>query len=137
MGIFWLIRDRPASKMIRKFSFLGILLTMLFEGNIESLTFYSFGEMSLFYSANFMHRFINVFIVFFQLIITIFAVGSVFCFKFLYRTLIFYFVEDKKNNSLGILCQTVDNGVICLLFGIIHQILFARPQLQLMVLLSL
>jgi hypothetical protein len=110
--------------MIRKFSFLGILMLMIFEGNVESLTYYSIGEMTLFFSSNLQHRFINVFIVYFQLITTIFSVGSPLLFKFHYRRLIFYFIEDKRNNIFGILCQTVDNGIICLLFGIVHQILF-------------
>jgi hypothetical protein len=135
--LFKIVSRRPASRLIRTFSFFGVLITMIFEGNIESLTYYSIGEMNLFFSADFRHRLINIFITVFQFIITIVAVGSVLFFKYHYRRLIFYFIEDKRNNGLGVLCQTVDNGIICMLFGIAHQILFSRPQLQLFVLLFL
>jgi hypothetical protein len=137
LGLFKLVKNRPASRLIRKFSFFGLFIPMVFEGNIEWLTYYSIGEMTLFFSASLQHRLINVFIVFFQLIVTMISVGSVLLFKYHYRRLIFYFIEDKRNNGLGVLCQTVDNGIICMLFGIAHQVLFARPQLQLFVLLFL
>lgn len=93
--------------------------------------------MSLLFSANLQHKIINILIIGFQLTVTILAVGSVLFLKVHYKRIISYLIEDKRINHLGMFCQTVDSGVICLLFGIIHQILFSKPQSQLLALLFL
>jgi hypothetical protein len=40
-GIFYVLREKPISRLVRKYSFFGIFFFMLLDGNVESITYFT------------------------------------------------------------------------------------------------
>ena len=89
------------SKYIRKYAFYGILLFIIYEGNIEQFAFYFFSECKNLFSFNFSHKIANVLMIYFFFFLIIFSVGGLLFFTFHYRKLVKYFLEDSKENNMG------------------------------------
>ena len=101
---FWIFRalfNYRISKLIRKYSFYGILLFIIYEGNIEQLAFYFFRECKNLFSFNFSHKMANVFMIYFFFLIIVFSVGGLLFFFFHYKKLIKYFLEESKESNMG------------------------------------
>ena len=61
--------------------------------------------------------------VYFFFLLIVFAVGGLVWFKFHYKKLLKYFMEDSKNTSLqAILFESFERSIFPLLFGCIHAI---------------
>jgi hypothetical protein len=90
-SLFHLTKNHPFSKIFRKYYFFGILLFMFFEGNIEQYCFYFFEEFSLFFSANFTHKLMNIFLLLFFFVTVFMCVGSYIWFKAYYEKKAKYF----------------------------------------------
>lgn len=135
--LFTMLYRWPASRFFRKFSFAGILLIMLCEGNVEQLTFYFLGELLAFYSLSTHHKFINAVVVFFYFTIFFTAVGSAWWFRYHYRKNAKYFMEESRVNLTSLWSSTVERGVICISCGVAHQILMSQPNIQLIVLIAI
>ena len=110
---------------------------MIFDGNIEELTFFTFSQFRCFFSRSVYHKFLNVFIVivFSLTIIIVFALPL--WFKFHYGRKSRYLFEEQSTNILVIVSTMVDRGIICVLFGLAHQLLLSYPNLQISILIFL
>lgn len=107
---------------------------MLCEGNIEQFSFYIFGEFTTFFSANFQHKIVNCAILFFFMMVIFCSFAFYIWLWSLPRCRVSYFTENIKVRLNGLLSYTIDRGVICVLFGAIHQLLLYKPNLQLLAL---
>ena len=122
------------SKIFRKYSFFGILIIMVMEGNIEQFTFYLLGELTIFFSACFTHRIVNIFIVFFFYLVFTTGFAIFIFFKICYKKHLNKFIENSKANWVGMIGYTIDRGVICIIFGAAHQLLLSLPDYQILTL---
>lgn len=82
---FRLLFNYPISKFIRKYYFLGILLLLIFEGNIEEITFYIFAELKSFFTLTFKHKIFNVFILFAFFVVVLMCFDFYLLSKYHYR----------------------------------------------------
>lgn len=122
--VFRALFNYRISKFIRKYSFYGILLLIVYEGNIEQFTFYFFSECQLLFSANFTHKLSRCFMLFFFFFLLIFSVGGLTWFWFHYKKLVKYFMEDCQIISLeAIFLESLERSVFPLLFGCVHAVL--------------
>ena len=94
--VFKMLFNYRISKYIRKYSFYGILLFIVCEGNIEQFAFYFFSECRNLFSVNFSHKMANVLMIYFFFFVILFAVGGMLWIFYHYRKLIKYFLEDSK-----------------------------------------
>lgn len=92
--------NHKISKFIRKYSFYGILLLVIYEGNVEQFSFYFFTECRNLFSINFKHKLVRIFMLLFFFLLLVFTVGGLVWFKFHYKKLVKYFMEDSKTTSL-------------------------------------
>jgi hypothetical protein len=123
------------SKYLRKYSFYGLLFLVVFEGNIEQFSFYFFTECSYLFSASLRHKFVNIFIIFFFFVMLVFAVGGLAWFRFHYRSMLKYFMEDSKKVRLrSILCESLERSAFPLLFGSVHALFIHDLAVQTVVL---
>ena len=98
--LFKMLFNYRISKYIRKYSFYGILLLIVYEGNIEQFSFYFFSECRNLFSRTWAHKMSRVLMLYFFFFLIIFAVGGLVWFKFHYKKLVKYFMEDQKETSL-------------------------------------
>lgn len=91
----------------------------------------------LFFSADVKHKLVNSFILIVGLLTLLFSVLGILYFKQTYKKKICYLIDEKKNNNLGIFCHIIDSGVICFMFGAIHQASIKSPNLQILLLILL
>jgi hypothetical protein len=91
------------SKLFRKYSFLGIFLVIVFEGNVEQFTFYFFQDCQNLFSATAVHKLGNVFMIFFFFATVAFSVGGLLWFRITYKKLVKYFIEEYKKVRLYLL----------------------------------
>jgi hypothetical protein len=132
--LFKIFFHKPISLLFRKFEFWGILLIMMFEGSIENLTFFSLAEFKAFFSACFKHKLLNlsILLLFFLLLFTV--IGLLFWAKFHYGQRVKYLLDESQSKLPVIWGIIIDRGIICVLFGSVHQLLINAPNLQLFVL---
>ena len=90
--VFRLLFNYRLSKYIRKYSFSGMLLLIIYEGNVEQFSFYFFNECKTLFSLNFSHKLANVALIFFFFFLIVFCVGGLLWFTFNYRKLVKYFL---------------------------------------------
>ena len=90
--VFKLLFNYRLSKYIRKYSFSGMLLFIIYEGNVEQFSFYFFNECRTLFSLNFSHKLANVALIFFFFFLIVFCVGGLLWFTFNYRKLVKYFL---------------------------------------------
>jgi len=133
--LFLLFKKYKASKIIKKFSISGFILLLIFSGNIEYLTFFVFREFECFFSTDFVHKIVNLFIVLFFFLVIFVSISLLFWCKPIYKKLIKYMTAEYQSNMNGIIAKTVDQGIVCLLFGATHGILLNFPKIQLFTLL--
>jgi hypothetical protein len=132
--LFRIFFHYPISKMFRKYYFLSVLLFMFFSGNIEQFSFYFFQELLLFFSAGIAHKIANV-VLLFLLYFTIFmCIGCYFWTKSYYKKHARYFIDNYGLKLMGLICCSIDNGLMCLCFGAIHSLLLPFPRAQLIML---
>lgn len=122
------------SRIFRKYFFTGILLLMISEGNIQQFIFYILSELLLFYSGNLKHKMVNLFIIGFLFSIIFVTLACFFWFRAYYCRKVRYLIEQSKSSLIGIVCSSIDRGLICLIFGVAHRILLNFPNAQLLVL---
>lgn len=84
-GTFQLLRARPVSRMVRKYSFCGIFFIMLLDGNVESITYFTMRELRIFFSANPAHKITNILILYFYFTVCFICVGSLLWMRCIYR----------------------------------------------------
>ena len=99
-GAFKLLFNFRISKYIRKYAFAGILLFIIYEGNIEQFAFYFFTECKNLFSFNFPHKIANVLMIYFFFILIVFSVAGLLFFTYHYRKLVKYFMEDSKETNM-------------------------------------
>ena len=88
------------SKYLRKYSFYGTFLCVIFEGNVEQFAFYFFSECRNLFSFNFEHKLANVFMIYFFFLVLVSSIGGFLWFFFHYKKLVKYFLEDSEKASL-------------------------------------
>ena len=93
---FRILFNYRISKNIRKYAFYGILLPIVYEGNVQQFSFYFFTECMNLFSCNVIHKLANVYMIFFFFLLMVFSVGGLLFFTFNYGKLIKYFLEDSK-----------------------------------------
>lgn len=94
--LFRALFNHRISIYLRKYSFYGIFLLIVYEGNVESFTFFFFNECKNLFSANFYHKMANVFMIYFFFLLVVFSVGGLVFFYYHYRKMAKYFMEDCK-----------------------------------------
>ena len=122
--LFRLLFNFRISRLIRKYSFYGVLVFIMFEGNVEQFAFYFFAECRLLYSATPLHKLGRVFMLlfFFPLLVSSFC-GITLSLVY-YKKLVKYFMEDcRKVSLLAILLESLEKGIFPLLFGSVHALL--------------
>jgi hypothetical protein len=125
------------SKHLRKYSLWGIALALVFEGNFEQFAFYFFAECRTLFSASLAHRLANVFLLYFFFAMLVFAVGGLVWFRFWYRKLLKYFLEDSRKRRLAAVAfESLERAVFPLLFGAAHALLLDNLLVQTAVLAS-
>jgi hypothetical protein len=110
------------SVVLRKYCFGATLVWMYFDGNLEQLTFYFFGETTNLFSFRLFDKLYNFFVVLFG-----FAVLFTFClflwWRYSYGRKSKYFLETNPLLFSGFCAMGFDRGVICFLFGTTHYFL--------------
>lgn len=84
------------SSVFRKYCFKLMFLFMLFEGSIENLTFYFFGETQNFFSRNFRHKLLNLQLVFTFFVIMLYVFGALLWLRYHYQKNVRYFLKEYK-----------------------------------------
>lgn len=135
--LFQVFYNQPVSLFFRKFSLWGLAFIMIFDGNIEELTFFTFSQFRCFFSRSIYHKFLNVFIVIIFSLTSIIVFALPLWFKFHYGRKSRYLFEEESTNILVILSTMVDRGIICVLFGVVHQLFLGYPNLQISILIFL
>ena len=80
------------SKIFRKYSMKGIILLMIFDGNIEQFSFYLVGEMNSFFSFSFKQKIGNIFVLLFSFLLVFASTTIYLWFKIIYKKLSSYFI---------------------------------------------
>ena len=133
--IFRLLFNYRISKYLRKYSFYGIFLFLVYEGNVEQFAFYFFTECRNLFSANFSHKIANVVIVYFFFLMVVFSVGGLLFFTFNYRKLVKYFLEDSKESNIeAVVIESLERSIYPLVFGCTHALFIDNLALQTIVL---
>ena len=133
--LFRLLFHHRFSLYLRQYSLVGVFLIIVCEGNVEQFSFYFFMECRNFFSASLSHRLANVFLVFFFFVVVTFAVGGLVWFRYHYKKLVKYLVDDYRCLSLYLLClETLEKSTYPLLFGAVHALLRDTLALQSVVL---
>ena len=130
-GTFHLIKSRPVSRLIRKYSFSGIFFFMLLDGNFESLTYFTMKQLRIFFSADSVHKITNILLLYFYFAVCFICVGSLLWMRCIYKSRIVYLLENRRESNLGLTCYIIDNGLIAVIFGTLHQLLLTYPNAQL------
>jgi hypothetical protein len=91
---FRLLFNYRVSLLFRKYSFYGLLILIVYEGNMEQFSFYFFSECENLFSASLSHKLSNTFMLFFFFLAVVFAIGGLIWFKVYYRKLVKYFTEE-------------------------------------------
>ena len=121
--------------MIKKYSLYGILLLIVFEGNIEQFSFYFFSECRLLYSATVVHKIGRYFMLLLFFFMLIFSVCGLTLFFVHYKKLIKYFMEDySRNTFMAILFESLEKSMFPLLFGAVHALFIDNPFIQTIIL---
>ena len=97
--LFYRLFNYRISKYFRKYSFYGIFMLMVYEGNVEQFAFYFFSECKSLFSLNFSHKIANVLLIYFFFFVIVFSVGGLFMLFYHYRKLSKYFMEDSKETN--------------------------------------
>ena len=135
LWLFKALFNYRISKYIRKYAFYGILLFIIYEGNIEQFAFYFFRECQNLFSFNFSHKISNVLMIYFFFLLIVFSVGGLLFFTFHYKKLIKYFLEDSKESNMGaVLFQSLERAIFPLAFGCVHALLLQHLFIQTIVL---
>lgn len=90
--IFNLLFNHRVSLLLRKYSFYGTLLFIIYEGNVESFAFYFFAECKNLFSADLIHKIANVLMIYFFFLLIIFVIGGMLWFTYHYKKLTKYFI---------------------------------------------
>ena len=98
--IFRALFNYRISKYVRKYAFYGILLLIIYEGNVEQFTFFFFNECRNLFSLNIQHKLANVFMIYFFFLMLVFSVGGLLFFTFNYRKLVKYFLDDSETVNI-------------------------------------
>lgn len=91
--LFKMLFNYRLSLLFRKYSFYGLLLVIVYEGNMEQFSFYFFLEIQELFGLSIWHKVANAFLVLFFFVAVVFAVGGLIWFKVYYRRLVKYFTE--------------------------------------------
>lgn len=132
--IFKLLFNYRVSLILRKYSFYGTLLFIIYEGNIESFAFFFFAECQNLFSANFIHKMANVFMIYFFFLLMVFVIGGMLWVTFHYRKLTKYFVEDFTPSISSVVLESMERSIFPLLFGCVHILLKDNRPMQAVVL---
>lgn len=127
--------NRRVSLYLRKYSFSGIIILMIYEGNMENFSFYFFEEMKNLFSRNITHKVGKIFMLYFFFIAVVFTFGGLLYLKFHYRRLVKYFTEEyRKTTPYVLMIEAFEKSIFPLLFGAIHSLLIDNLVLQTVVL---
>lgn len=122
---------RPISQLFRKFSLWAVLLIMMFDGNIEQMTFFTFSEFRLFFSKCFRHKLLNTLILFFFFLLMFTVFGLLPWGKFHYKKKVKHLLDASKAKPQLLWGTTFDRGILCFIFGAVHFLFLNLPNLQL------
>jgi hypothetical protein len=120
------INDK-VSVLLRKYCFLGIILLMLCDGNIEQFTFFIICEFKALFSFTFTQKLGNSFIIFFSFIVYIGSTALYFILWIHYKKNVKYFINDTQISLTGLSSYTLDKGFFCCILGVVHSILLEQP----------
>jgi hypothetical protein len=85
LTLFKLTEDYKISLLFRQFSFVGFLITMLFEANIEIWTFDFFAQLLLLAESRFAEKILISLCFFFYFFVFLYSVGGIMLFFVVYR----------------------------------------------------
>lgn len=87
---------------------------------MEEFTFYALLELKLFFSATFLHKWVNALLAAFWFAVIFFSFAVLpFCF-FCYGRKIKYLMEDFRPMTLSLIAASIDSGAVPLVSGFIH-----------------
>ena len=92
--LFYLCFKSPISLEFRKFSLWAIIFIMMFDGNIENLTFFTLSEFKTYFSSCFNHKVINVFILLLFFLLIFVAFGILKWGKFYYKKKVKFLLDE-------------------------------------------
>ena len=119
--LFRLLFNFRVSRLIRKHSLWGVIIFIIFEGNVEQFAFYFFSECRLLYSATTVHKLGRSFMLLFFFFLLVSSVCGLTLFLVHYKKLVKYLMEDcRKVSLLAILLESLEKSVFPLLFGCVH-----------------
>jgi len=114
--------NHPASKFFRKFDFLAFFFILLFDGNIQQMSFYSAAELRWIFFLTPGQKILKFIIVLFLFFLFL---GSV-CFYFMcfssYKKLNRILMDNCSNSLAGIIILTIQIGFRNFYLGIFHYI---------------
>lgn len=125
------------SIIFRPYAFHPTLIFALLEGNIESLTFYSFKELQTMFSFSLYHKFLNVLSIFILFFLFFVCFGVCLWLKFYYKKKTKIMIDAEKSSFFSILSTSFDRGIIIFILGATHQLLLPFPNIQMFTLIGL
>ena len=132
--LFHLTQRFPFSLLYRKYSFYGLLVLLMIEGNVEEFTFCLVRDLQLLMNFSFRNKIYNFIMLQFFYFIILGSTCTFVVYHFQYKKNIKYLVETKRKDFYGVLSSTIDRTMICLAFGFMHRLLLSTPNLQLLIL---
>jgi hypothetical protein len=115
------------SLLLRKYCFLGIILLMPIEGNIEQYTFFIVNEFRVFFCFTFAQKLGNIFVLFFSFFIIVSSTAIYFIFWIYYKNKVKYLIGEANICLTGIFSYTIDKNFFCFILGIIHSCFINLP----------
>jgi hypothetical protein len=133
--VFRLLFNFRVSVYFRKYAFYGTFLLILYEGNVEQLSFFFFSECRNLFSSNLSHKFANVIMIYFFFFVVVFSVAGLLFFFYHYRKLVKYFIEDSEKVSIeAVVLESLERSVYPLVFGSVHALFLDSLGLQTIIL---
>jgi hypothetical protein len=134
---FRLLFDYRLSSLLRRFSFWGILVLLLLEGNVE-LFFFSFtADFLTYFSVSYQHKLFNLATVLAAFAILLLSTLGLASLYMLYLKKSSFLYENCHGLCSSALYFAFSNGLLNVVRGIIHRAAISKPDMQAVLLLLL
>lgn len=134
---FYLLQRWSISIIFRPYAFYPTLIFALLEGNIESLTFYSFKELQTLFSFSLYHKFINVLSAIILFFVFFVCFGICLLLKYHYKKKTRILIDTVRSSFTSVLSISFDRGMIIFVLGATHQLLLPFPNIQMYTLIGI
>lgn len=118
----------------KKFTYWGVLILLLLEGNIEFFFFSFIGDFSVFFSSNYNHKLFNSSTFIISFLVLFASTFGLFSLYLVYRKKSSQFYDNCSGKCSSAFYYLVVNGVFNITRGLFHRIAINSPDIQVVLL---